>query len=60
MAKKKDFCVAVDVKSMYHVYIQATSHEQALKMGEAMKTPQIRRDGKLIETQTEVVEVIEE
>ena len=57
---KKTYCVAIDVRAVYHVWVQATSPSQAFKMGGDMQTIQIRQDGKFIDAETEVVEVTED
>jgi hypothetical protein len=56
----KTYTVTIDVKAIYHVTVFALDEAEAREIGDAMQTTEVRRDGKLVDVESEVVDVNEE
>lgn len=55
MAKK--YTVTIEVKTVYHVTVEATCVAKAEKLANQLQTSWIRANGELIDVTSEVVEV---
>jgi len=61
MAKtKKTYIVAIAIEEIYHVRVEAKSLEFASDIVEKMQSTKIRKEGSLINVETEVIDVNEE
>jgi hypothetical protein len=59
MAKEQTFTVAIEIREIYHVEIDAKDQQEAQATAEEMKSGDVRTEGSLQNVETTVVDVQE-